>query len=151
MEACPKQLFVLKSPLNTYVDSTCLKVNYPKSNMFPMNISQERLAHLAAIFNCQVGAFPFTYLGLLLSMNKPIVQDCMPLVTRIERRLVNASNFLTQGEKLQLVNLVLSSMATFYTCLVKIPIEILNQIDKYRRHCLWNGGDINEHMAPLAV
>jgi hypothetical protein len=143
MEVCPRQLIVLKSILNTFADSIGLKVNYSKSNMFPINLSQERLQHLAATFNCQVGAFPFTYLGLPLSMNKPSVQDCMPLVTRIERRLVNTSNFLTQGGKWQLVNSVLSSMATFYMCSIKVPIEILNQIDKYRKYCLWNGWGVS--------
>jgi hypothetical protein len=140
MEACPRLLIALRAIINTFVDSTGLKVNYSKSNMFPINVSQERLVHLAATFNCQVGVFPFTYLGLSLSMNKPIVQDCIPLVTRVERRLVSTSNFLTQGGKLQLVNSVLSSIATFYMCSIKVPIEILNQIDKYRRHCQWNGG-----------
>jgi hypothetical protein len=72
----------------------------------------------------------------------------MPLVTRIERRLVNTSNFLTQGGKLQLVNSVLSSIATFYMCSIKVPIEILNQIDKYRRHYLWNGGISMEKELP---
>jgi hypothetical protein len=84
--------------------------------MFPINVSQERLHHLAATFNCQVGSFPFNYLGLPLSMGKPTAQDYIPLVTSIERRLVNISIFLTQGGKLQLVNSVLSSMATFYMC-----------------------------------
>jgi hypothetical protein len=136
MEACPRQLIILRAILNTFAASTDLKVNYAKSNMFPINVSQERLQYLVATFNCQLGSFPFTNLGLPLSMNKPSVQDCMPLVTRIERRLVNTSNFLTQGGKLQLVNSVLSSMATFYMCSIKIPIEILNQMVKYRRHCL---------------
>jgi hypothetical protein len=54
----------------------------------------------------------------------------------MERRLISTSNFLTQGGKLQMVNLVLSSLATFYMCSIKVPITILNQIDKYMRHCL---------------
>jgi hypothetical protein len=141
-------LIVLKSILYTFANYIGLKVNYSKSNMFPINISQERLQHLAATFNCQVGAFSFTYLRLPLSTNKPSIQDCMPLVTRIERRLVNTSNFLTQGGKLQLVNSVLSSIATFYMCSIKVPITILNQIDKYRRHCLWNGGISMEKELP---
>jgi hypothetical protein len=28
-------------------------------------------------------------------------------------------------------------------CSIKIPVTIIKQIDKYRRHCLWRGGDIN--------
>jgi hypothetical protein len=50
---------------------------------------------------------------------------------------------------LQLVNSTLSSLPTFYMCAIKVPITILNQIDKYMRHCLWRGGDINGNKAPL--
>jgi hypothetical protein len=66
-------------------------------------------------------------------------------------RLTNTSIWLTQGGKLEMVNSVLSSMPTFYMCAIKVPIEILNQVDKYRRHCLWKGGDINIKKPPLAA
>jgi hypothetical protein len=35
-----------------------------------------------------------------------------------------------------MVNSDLSSLPTFYMSLIMVPIEILNQIDKYIRHCL---------------
>jgi hypothetical protein len=143
MEAYPQQLFALKAILNTYVDSTGLKVNYAKSIMVPINVPPERLAHLATTFQCQTGSLPFTYLGLPLSNTKPTVQDCLPLVHIVERRLVSTSIFLNQGGKLRLVNSVLSSLPTFYMCSIKAPIDILNQVDKYRRHYLWTGGDIH--------
>jgi hypothetical protein len=38
-----------------------------------------------------------------------------------------------------MVNSVLSSLVTFYMCSIKVPITILDQIDKYMRHCLWRG------------
>jgi hypothetical protein len=50
MEACPQQLIALKSILNAFVDSTGLKVNYSKSSMFLINISEDRLSHLASTF-----------------------------------------------------------------------------------------------------
>jgi hypothetical protein len=132
MEACPQQLLVLKSILNTFVDSTGLKVNYSKSNMIPINIAPDRLTHLATTFNCQAGSLPFTYLGLPLSDSKPTIKECLPLVHRVERRLISTTMFLTQGGKLLMENLVLSSLPTFYMCAVKVPIEILNQINRYR-------------------
>jgi hypothetical protein len=46
MEDCPQQLFALKGILNTFADSSRLKVNYSKSNIYPINMSRERLAHL---------------------------------------------------------------------------------------------------------
>jgi hypothetical protein len=97
MEACPRQLFALKIILNTFGDSTGLKVNYSKSCIYPINISPERLAHLTATFHSQTGSLPFTYLGLPLSMNKPTMRYCLPLVHRVERRLVSTSIFLSQG------------------------------------------------------
>jgi hypothetical protein len=52
MEVCPRQLLVLKSILNTFADSTGLKVNYSKSSMIPINLSSDRLNHLPATFQC---------------------------------------------------------------------------------------------------
>jgi hypothetical protein len=106
---------------------------------------------LAATFSCRVGSLPFTYLELPLSINKPTVQDCLPLVVKVEKRLCSRTLVLTQGGKLKMVNSVLSYMATFYMCSVKVLIEILNQIDKYRRHYLWRCGDINAKKPPLAA
>jgi hypothetical protein len=79
MESCPLQLFALKGILNTFAESTTLKVNYSKLDIYPINISQERLAHLAATFNCKASTLPFTYLGHTLGINKPSVQDYLPL------------------------------------------------------------------------
>jgi hypothetical protein len=36
-------------------------------------------------------------------------------------------------------------------CAIKVPIDILNQVDKYRIHCLWRGGDVIAKKPPLAV
>jgi hypothetical protein len=84
METCPRQL---KSLLNTFASATGLKVNYAKSSMVSINTTPEKLEHLAAIFQCQAGSLPFTYLRLLLCLNQSSVQYCWPLVQRIEVRL----------------------------------------------------------------
>jgi hypothetical protein len=59
--------------------------------------------------------------------------------------------FLSQGGKLQMVNSVLSSLAAYYMRTIKVPITILQQVDKYRKHCLWKGGDTNSRKPPLAI
>jgi hypothetical protein len=41
--------------------------------------------------------FPFSYLGLPMGTTNPKVEDFLPLVQRIERRLTPTSNFLTQA------------------------------------------------------
>jgi hypothetical protein len=59
--------------------------------------------------------------------------------------------FLTQGGKLLMVNSLLSSLPIFYMCLIKVPVDILNQIEKNRRHCLWRGGDVNVKKPPMTT
>jgi hypothetical protein len=108
MEVCPRQLLVLKALLNTFADSTGLRINYSKSSMYPINIPEDKLQHMAMTFHCQAGNFPFTYLGLPLSTSNPTVQDCLPMALRIEKRLISTSLWLTQGGKLQSVNSVMS-------------------------------------------
>lgn len=87
MEGDPKQLFFLKTLLQNFSDSRGLKVNYSKSMLLPVNISEESLDHLAKTFGCSKGSLPFTYLGLPLGLTKPRVQDFLPLVNKCERRL----------------------------------------------------------------
>jgi hypothetical protein len=57
---------------------------------------------------------PFTYLGLPLGTTKPSIKDFLPLVQKVERRLASTSTFLSQAGKLELVNSIISSLATYH-------------------------------------
>jgi hypothetical protein len=97
LQASAARLLTLKSLLHSFGTSIGLRVNYSKSSMVPINISDQQLDHLARTFNCAKGSLPFTYLGLSLSLTKPRVVDFSPLETKCERRLVSASTFLSQA------------------------------------------------------
>jgi hypothetical protein len=99
-----------------------------------MNIS--RATHLANTFGCKVGSMPFTYLGLPLSLTKPNIQEFTPLLSKIERRLTSISRLLSYNGRLILVNSVFSALPTFYMCSLRIPPQVIKQIDIYRKHCL---------------
>jgi hypothetical protein len=98
---------------------------------------------LARTIGCSVASMPFTYLELPLGTTRTSVEEFFPLLTRIERRMMGLSNLLSYQGRLILVNSVLSALPIFYICVMKIPINILDQVDKYRKHSLWNKGDIN--------
>jgi len=66
-----RNLFNLKGLLRSFSDSTGLHVNFAKSFLVPINMSNHRATYLANIFGCQVGSMPFTYLGLPLGTTKP--------------------------------------------------------------------------------
>ena len=143
MEGCNEQLRALKEILNVFTLATGLKVNFSKSQMVPVNVPQEKLQLLSACFGCATGSLPFTYLGLPLGITKPKIEDFLPLVTKCERRLQGTSIFLSQAGRLQMTNAVLSALPMFHMCTFLLPQTVIDQIDKYRKHCLWIGSDIN--------
>jgi hypothetical protein len=75
MEGDARELFFLKALLNSFAESTRLKVNYSKSFIVPINIAEDRFDILANTFGCSKGSLPFTYLGLPLCLTKPTVAD----------------------------------------------------------------------------
>jgi hypothetical protein len=83
--------------------------------------------------------------------NESKVEDFLPLVQRIERRLVSTSNFLTQAGKLKIVNSVLSALPTFFMSTLKLPPTVIKLIYKYKKHCFWRGSDLNDKRPPLAA
>jgi len=151
MEACPTQLAVLKDLLLIFAQSTGLRVNYNKYVMVPLNISEAKLDQIATLLNYQKGTLPFTYLGLPLRTTKPNIEDFLPLIQRIERRLTCTFAFLSQGGKLEMVNTVSSSSMVFYIFSMKLHKGVIKQLDKYRKHCLWRGADLNSRKLPKAA
>jgi hypothetical protein len=103
MQADARQLYFLKGLLNSFSNSTGLKVNFSKSQMLPINVSQERMEILSNTFGCQIGTFPFTYLGLPMGTTKPRVEDYTPLMDKIERRLSACSSLLSYSGRLEMV------------------------------------------------
>lgn len=58
---------------------------------------------------------------------------------------------LNQAGRLQLTNVVFSALPTFFMCSLALPKAIIKQFDKYRKHCLWKGSNINAKKPPKAA
>jgi hypothetical protein len=133
-----------KGPFAELWDFTGLKVNYAKSMTVPINTEESKLRLLASTFNCEVRKLLFTYLGLPLSLTKPKVIDFTPIVNRCERRLAATSAFLSQAGRLEITNSVLSALPTFCMSTFLLQQSVIEQIDKFRKICLWRGSDVNK-------
>jgi hypothetical protein len=68
-----RTLFNLKGLLRPFSDSTRLHVNFDKSFLVPINMTDDRASHVARTFGCKVGSMPFIYLGLPLGTTKPTI------------------------------------------------------------------------------
>jgi len=65
--------------------------------------------------------------------------------------MVAFSSFLSEAGRLELTNAILTTPPTFAMCSFLLPKTIDKQIDKYRKHCLWRGSDINSKKPPKAA
>lgn len=92
--------------------------------MILINLTDEQAQMMAATFGCNLATFPFTYIGIPIGTTKPKIEDLMPLMDKSERRLASVSSLLTQAARLQLVNLVITSLATYTMCIIKIPTGV---------------------------
>lgn len=151
MEGDARQLLFLKSILNSFSESSSLRVNYIKSHMVPIYISENKFNLLANTFGCAKGSLPFTYLGLPLGITKPKIEDYLPLVSKCERRLSATLVFLSQAGRLEITNIVLIALPTSHLSALALPKGVLKQIVKFRKHCLWRGANINSKKAPKAA
>ncbi|KAK1276124.1 hypothetical protein QJS04_geneDACA004080 [Acorus gramineus] len=65
-----------------------------------------------------------------------------PLIDRFERRLAGwRGKLLSWGGWLTLLQAVLSNLPTFYLSVFRIPVGVVEHMDRIRRRFLWRGGD----------
>lgn len=133
LQADAFQLFFLKSMLNSFETASGLKVNYSKSQMMPINVTQEKMQHLANTFGCQIGSLLFSYLGLPMGTTKPRIDDLSPIMDRVERKLSACSVWLSYSGRLQMVNSAITPIVTYTLCTIKVPKGFIDNIDRARK------------------
>ena len=141
MQADENQVRHLKSILEVFAQSTGLMVNYNKSLMFSINVAAHKMETLAAALGCQIGSLPFTYLGLPMGTTKPRMTDLAPMMDIVERRLPACSSLLSYIGRLEMINSVITPITTCAMCTIKLPIGVIENINKARKQCLWRGNN----------
>jgi hypothetical protein len=137
MPADANQLSYLKGLLEQFSTSTGLKVNFHKTTLVPINLNHDEATNLADTFGYIVESLLFTYLGLPLGTTRPSVDELMPLVSRLDKRLSGISSLMSYTEKLTLLNSVINSLPMYALCSNKVPITIFIHFEKSGRQLLW--------------
>lgn len=86
--------YLNKSLLESFAASTGLRVNFHKSNLIPINVDDAKAGLLAEAIGCKVGQMPFTYLELPVGTTRPSVQEFLPVLNRIEKRIPGINSLL---------------------------------------------------------
>ena len=149
MPASRIQLDHVKTLLHHFAEYTGLKVNYNKSFLIPINVPDERIQHLTSTLQCQLGSFPFIYLGLPTGIHKPRIEHFLNMMKRIDKRLTGCSTMLSYDGRLMLIKSILSALPTFYMCSLLLPAGVISQINKYLRAFFWRKYGSDSGGAPL--
>jgi hypothetical protein len=144
------QIQHLKSLLLQFSDATGLRVNFSKTTMVPINVPANILDTLSNDFGCKIETPPFTYLGLPLGTTRPSVDDLMPLVSRLDKRLSEVSFIMTYTGRLILLNTTLNAIPMYAMCVLKMPITIFVHFEKSGRQFLWAKKETDKHGKCLA-
>jgi len=107
-----------------------LKVNFLKSQLVGVNVSDSWLSEKALVLRCQVGSLPFVYLGLPVGGKAHRLDFWKPVIHRINSRLSGwKAKHLSLGGRLVLLKFVLSSLPVYALSFFKAPSGIISSIE----------------------
>jgi hypothetical protein len=132
----------MKLILCLFEELSGLKINFHKSELFCFGKAKEEEQQYKQIFGCDIGAFPFRYLGIPIHYRKLKNSDWYPVETRFEGKLgCWKGKLLSYGDRLVLINSVLTSLPMFMLSFLEIPIGVRKRLDFYRSRFFWQSDE----------
>jgi hypothetical protein len=86
-EATIENLWTLKAILRGFEMTSGLKVNFWKSSLMGLNVSQDFMIVASSFLNCKVSLIPFVCLGLPVGANPRRLSTWEPLLVSLRKRL----------------------------------------------------------------
>jgi hypothetical protein len=99
-----------------------LKINFHKSELFCFGKAKEVENDYKILFGCDIGSLPFRYLGIPIHFRKLRNGEWKPVEDRFEKKLSSwIGKMLSYGDRLVLINSVLTSLPMFMLSFLEIP------------------------------
>ena len=112
----------LKWLLSCYKSVSGMKINYSKSELIPMGLSEVETNEFLYIFGCAVGKFPIKYLGVPLHYDKLRKEDIQPIVDKILKGIAGwRGKLLSYAARINLIKACLSSIPVHLLSFFKFP------------------------------
>lgn len=143
----------IENILNTFEDFAAmsgLKISLEKSTLYTAGLSEIQEGDILTCFPFASGKLPVQYLWLPLLTRRMTVNDYMPLVEKIRKRMSSwTGRFLSYGGRLQLINSVITSMANFWLSAFRLPGSCLKEIESLCSAFLWAGPNSKTNKAKV--
>ncbi|XP_047264670.1 uncharacterized protein LOC124896857 [Capsicum annuum] len=129
---------------------TGLEANLEKSSIFLAGVKDNIRDQILAMTGFSIGKLPIRYLGLPLSHRKWRKMDCHALVGKITERInVTNSKKLSYAGRLQVVNVVLFSIHSFWGAAFILPQQESLWVRWVHEIYIKEDSSIWEHKAPV--
>jgi hypothetical protein len=113
-EATVENLWTLKAILRGFEMVSGLKVNFWKSSILGINVSQDFMRLASVFLNCRIGSILFKYLGLPVGAKIRREATWEPLMNSLRKRLGSWKNrFLSLEGRITLLNSILNAIPIF--------------------------------------
>jgi hypothetical protein len=123
----------MKLLLYAFEQLSGLKINFYKSELFCYGAANANEFEYIQIFGCNVGSFPFRYLGIPMHHRKLMNKDRKHVEERFQKILSGwRSKMLSVGGRLVLINSVLSSLPMFMMSFFEIPRGVSKKLNYFR-------------------
>jgi hypothetical protein len=126
----------LKFILFCYEEMSVMRINYSKSEIFTLGLSEE----VADAFNGKLSKFPMKYLGLLISDRRLTMAELSDAAEKMEKRLQTwKCGHLSFGGKSILINSSLTSFPMYTMGFYWIHEGTHQRFDSTRGNFFWEG------------
>ena len=140
-----KHITSLKFILYSFELLSVLAINFEKSMVLSIGISQSIRDQLAEILESRTADFPLIYLGMPLHCGKLRANDWSLLIKKIVKKLVGLkAKLLIMARRATLLNAIISPLVLFWMTNLILLAGTIKNIDKLHRAFLWNGNKGNK-------
>nr|GEX48317.1 RNA-directed DNA polymerase, eukaryota, reverse transcriptase zinc-binding domain protein [Tanacetum cinerariifolium] len=134
--------------LNIFYIASGLKINFHKSNVFGVGVSNSEVVSMAACTGCEAGSFPFSYLGLPIGSNTSRIANWQILIDHFNARFSGwKANLLSIGGRLTLIKSVLGSLGIYYFSIFKAPEMVIKSFESLRANFFWGSHESSKKLS----
>jgi hypothetical protein len=131
IKADKSDLEVLKGILNAFEGCSGLKINYDKTEIYPIRYPIALWPTLMEVFPGKYSSLPGKYLGLPLHFKKVKRNDLQPLIDKINNRLAGwKGKLLSKAGRETLVKAVLSAQPIYHLTVFHLKNGCCKQLTK---------------------
>ncbi|GKA50280.1 putative RNA-directed DNA polymerase, eukaryota, reverse transcriptase zinc-binding domain protein [Tanacetum coccineum] len=128
-----------------------LKVNFSKSKLFRIGVSNVELYSIASSIGCLASHLPCIYHGIPIGANMSRCINWKPLVDKFQKRLSKWKwKSFSIGGRVTLIKSVLNSLGVYYFSNFKALKKIITKLESIRRKFFWGGNNDENKIAWVA-